>query len=144
LEHFRARLALGDKQRGAQGGLHDQFLLGTLGGVWQVGEQLQPLREVRYRFLIGRPLNGLLARPLPVANRLRTEARLCVMMRYQFRLSLSNLGKLRRQHLCNALMVLLACALQERLIGGIVDEGVLEEVPVARRPTALVVQFGIH
>ena len=33
------------------------------------------------------------------------------------------------QHLGNALMVLLARALQERLIGGILDEGVLEDVP---------------
>ena len=66
------------------------------------------------------------------------------MMRYQLRLGLGNLGKLRLQHLGNALMVLLSRALQERLIGGILDEGMLEDVPAARRQTALVDQFGIH
>ena len=55
------------------------------------------------------------------------------MMRQQLRLDLGNLGKLRLQHLGNTLMVLLARTLQERLIGGILDEGMLEDVPAARR-----------
>jgi hypothetical protein len=55
------------------------------------------------------------------------------MMRCQLRLELDNLSKLRPQHLGNTLMVLLACALQERLIDGILDEGMLEDIPAARR-----------
>jgi hypothetical protein len=65
-------------------------------------------------------------------------------MRQEFRLRLGSLGKLYCHHLGNALMVLLARTLQERLIGGILDEGVLEDVPAARRQTALVDQYGIH
>jgi hypothetical protein len=41
-------------------------------------------------------------------------------------------------------MVLLSRILQKRLIGGILDEGVLKDVPAARRQTALVDQFGIY
>ena len=92
--HFRGRIALGGDQRRAQGGLQVQLLLGTLGGVWQGREQLQPLGEVRDRFHIGRALDGPLARPLPVGNSLLAEARLGVVMRQQFGLGLDGLGKL--------------------------------------------------
>ena len=45
-----------------------------LGGVGQGGEHLQPLREVRHRFQIGRALESPLARLLPVGNGLPGEA----------------------------------------------------------------------
>ena len=86
----------------------------------------------------------MLTRTLPVRDGLGPEAGFCVMMGYQLRLGLGNVGKLRRQHLGNMLMILLARALQERLVGGILDEGVLEDLLAARRQTALVDQFGIH
>jgi hypothetical protein len=35
-------------------------------------------------------------------------------------------------------------ALQERLIGGVLDERMLEDIPTLRRQTALVDQFGLH
>ena len=54
-----------------RGWLRVKFLLGTLGGVWQGLEQLEPLGEVADRFQIGRALDGLLARPLPVGQGLR-------------------------------------------------------------------------
>ena len=65
-------------------------------------------------------------------------------MGHQLGLRLGSLGKQLYQHLGNALMVLLPYALQERLIGGILDEGVLEDVAAARRQPSLVDQFSLH
>jgi hypothetical protein len=39
-------------------------------------------------------------------------------------------------------VVVLPRALQERLIGGVLDQGVLENVPGPRRPPPLIEQFG--
>ena len=50
------------------------------------------------------------------------------MIRQQFRLRLGRLGKLLGEYLRNALMVLLPCALEERLLGGLLDQGMLEDV----------------
>jgi hypothetical protein len=121
-------LALGDNQRRAQGGLHDQLLLRTLGGVGQGGEYLQPFREVRDRFQIGRALNGALPRLLPVGESLRCEPGLGIVMGQQLGLRLAALRKMRLQHLGNALVVLLAGTPQQRLIGRVLDQGMLEEI----------------
>ena len=50
------------------------------------------------------------------------------MIGQQFGLRLYGVGKLRLQHLGNALMVLLAGALEQRLIGGLLDQGVFEQI----------------
>jgi len=68
---------------------------------------------VCHRFQIGRVLNGVLASPLPVDYRLSAKARLGVVMRQEFGLRLGGVGKLRLQHLRNALMILLARTLEE-------------------------------
>jgi hypothetical protein len=83
---------------------------------------------VCHRFQIGRVLNGVLASPLPVDHRLSAKARLGVVMRQEFGLRLGGVGKARLQHLGNALMVLLARAAQQRLIGCVLDQGMLEDV----------------
>src|SRR5437867_2210278 len=69
--------------RRAEGGLQDQFLPSALRGVREGPEHLQPLRDMRCHFQMCRALQGALARPLPVANRLLAEARLRVMMGHQ-------------------------------------------------------------
>jgi hypothetical protein len=48
------------------------------------------------------------------------------VLRQQLRLGFRDLGKVFGQHLGNALVVLLARTFQERLIGRILDEGVLK------------------
>jgi hypothetical protein len=96
-------------------------------------EQLQTFGEVRERFRMSRALDGTLARPLPISHSLFPETRLRVMMRRQLRLALGNLSKLCRQYLGNALMVLLARAFQERWIGGVLDESMLEDILAVRR-----------
>jgi hypothetical protein len=55
------------------------------------------------------------------------------VMRQQFRLGGNSLGKLRFQHLGNALMVLLPGAAQQRLIGRVLNQRVLEQVDGLRR-----------
>ena len=69
-----------------------------------------------------------LPRPLPVADRLLREPRLRVVVRQQLGLRLDDLGKLRLQHLGNALVVLLPRALEQRLIGRLLDQRMLEDV----------------
>jgi hypothetical protein len=86
----------------------------------------------------------MLARPLPVAYSRLTEAGFRVMMRQQFWLGLDGLRKLRLQHLRNPLMVLLPCAPQQRLIGGLLDEGMLEDILALRRQPPLVDQLSVH
>jgi hypothetical protein len=63
------------------------------------------------------------------------------MMGHKFGLGFNALGKL-RQDLGNPLMGLLPRALQERLIGGLLDEGVLEGVLVLREEPRLVEELG--
>ena len=62
----------------------------------------------------------------------------------QFRLGLTGLGEPLRQYLRNALMVLLARTLEERLIGGFLDEGMLKNVPITRWQTTLVDQLSVY
>jgi hypothetical protein len=53
------------------------------------------------------------------------------------------LGQLCLQHLSNVLMVLLPRALQERLIGGVLDQGMFEEIRRLGRHPPLVEEFGL-
>ena len=71
-------------------------------------------------------------------------ARLRVVVRQQFRLRGADLGEARLQHVGNALMVLLAGTAEQRLIGRILDEGVLEEVGRLRRQPPLLQQLRLH
>ena len=65
-------------------------------------------------------------------------------MRQQFGLRLGGLGKLRLQHLRNALVVLLAGAPQQGLIGRVLDERMLEEVGRLGGSAPLVHQLRLH
>src|SRR5262245_58889262 len=128
LSSFGSRIAFGDHQRSAQGDVEREFLLETLGSLRQSLEYLQSLHEMTDSFEIGRPLDGLLAGPLPITNRLCTEPCLRVMIRYQLRLSLDRLGKPLFQHLGNALVILLTGASEQRLICCILNERMLKRI----------------
>ena len=65
-------------------------------------------------------------------------------MRQQLRLGLGGLREARCQDLRNALVILLPGALEQRLIGRILDEGVLEHVGGLGRGAALVEELGLH
>ena len=67
-----------------------------------------------------------------------------VVMRQQLGLGLASLWELCLQHLCNALVILLPRALEQRLIGRLLDEGMLEQIRGLWWHTALVEQLGLH
>jgi hypothetical protein len=119
-------------------------LLGALGSVRQNREDGESLREVGDGFRMGGALDGVLPRPMPIPDRLGGEARLRAVMRQEFGLGGSGLGKLCLQHLGNALMIPLPCAAQQRRIGNIADQGVFEEVGGLRWQPTLIQQFGVH
>jgi len=104
----------------------------------------EPFREVANGFYMRRALVSVLAGPLPVENRVLRQTRLGVVMRHQLRLRLDGLGKLRLQHLRSPLVIALSRALQERLIGGFLDQSMLEDVPAPWRHTPLVDQLGVY
>ena len=106
-------MALRGDQRRAKGHLQDQLLPSAFGGVRQRPEHLQPCGEVSDGFEIGRALDGSLAGPLPVGNRLLLKTRPRIVMGHQFRPRVGGLRKSLRQDLRNALVVLLPSALEQ-------------------------------
>ena len=88
-------------------------------------------------------LDSTLARPLPVGNSLLCEPSLRVVMRQQLGLCLDQLGKLCLQHLSNALVILLPRALEQRLIGCVLDESMLKDIGGLGWHAPLVEQFGL-
>ena len=118
-------------------------MLGALGGVWQSFEQIQPLAEVTDRLYVGRALAGSLPCPLPIRDRLLNQSSLGVMMGKEFRLRFLDVRETRFQHLRNLLVILLAFALEQRLIGRVLNQRMLEEVGCLRREPALIEQFGL-
>ena len=103
-----------------------------------------PLREVTDRFHMGRAPSGALAGPLPVAHGLLRQARLGVVVRQQLGLRLGEVGKALGHHLRRALVVLLPGAPQQRLIGRILHQGMLERIGGLRRHAPLVEHLGLH
>jgi hypothetical protein len=118
---FWGRMPLEDQECRAQGKLQREFLLKTFEGVWQGAEQFQPFCQVHERFHIGRALNSALTGLLPVRNGLCSATCLGVVMRQQFRLLLTHLGKPFLQHLRNPLVVLSLGAPEQRRIGRLLD-----------------------
>jgi hypothetical protein len=116
----------------------------ALGRLWEDLKVLQAGAEMIDRFHIGRTRDGPLPCPLPVDNGLFTQACLRVVMSQQFGLRLAELGKARLHHLGNALMVLLAGAPQQGLIGRVPDQGVLETVGRLGWQSLLVEKLCLH
>ena len=58
---FRRAIPLGEHQHLTEGGHQGQLLPGPRWGIWQSGEELDPLCKVRDRFQIGRSLDSILA-----------------------------------------------------------------------------------
>ena len=59
-------------------------------------------------------------------------------MRQQFGVGLDGVGKPGLQHLCNLLVVALPCTLQQRLIGRLLNQRMLEELTGLRWHAALI------
>ena len=80
------------------------------------------------RLRVRRARHGALARDLPVADGQFDQSGLRVVMRYDFRLLLRDVGKALYQRIADALVVAAAGALEKRLVGGVLHERVLEGV----------------
>src|SRR5262249_14146365 len=138
LRYFWSCLAPDSHQCRAEGGQEVQLRLALLGSDCQALEQHQAPRKMIDRFGMGRALERAPPGPLPVPNRRLIESRLCVMMSHQLTRCRGSPASLRGEHLGRPLMVLLSRALQERLIGGILDERMLEDIPAVWWQTELI------
>ncbi|WP_410969709.1 hypothetical protein, partial [Salmonella sp. SAL4450] len=73
----------------------------------------------------------------------RGETRRGVVVRQEFGLCFRRVGKPLGQHLSNALVILLARTLQQRLVRGILNQRMLEDVGCLGWYAPLVEQFGL-
>ena len=112
--------------------------------VGQMLEHVEPSGEVCDGFRIRRSFVSTLARVLPVTDGLLNQARLGAMVGEQFGLDLGRLRKSLGKHLSDPLMELLASALQQRMVGRLLDQRMLEGVDRVRRGAAPVHEFRIH
>ena len=126
--HLRRRVALGEDQWGAEGGVEREFLLRALGSIRQGREQGQRRGQVADGLEIGRACDRALPRPLPVGDGLCGEPRLRVVTGQHLGLRLHEGGKAASSTVAICMMELLARALQQRGVGGLLHEGVLEAV----------------
>ena len=93
------------------------------------------------RFHVCRALDRALGRPLPAAGRLLGKSSFGVMVRQEFGLGFPYLRKPVFHDTGNPVVNKAAAALQQRLVCGIADEGVLEDILGALRVPAPVDQF---
>jgi hypothetical protein len=117
----RGRPTLGTIHSRTEGEQQVQLVLRPLGGVRHGLQHLQSGSEMAHGFHIGRAFKGSLASPLPVDDRLRVEAGLSIVVRQQFGLGLGEVWKALDHYLRRALVVLLPCAPQQRLICRILE-----------------------
>ena len=84
-----------------------------------------------------------LARLEPIRHGPFGGARFAVVVGQQLGLRLDDLRELALQQLGDLPVILLAGAPQQRLVGGVLDQRVLEDVAGPRRPAALIEQLGL-
>ena len=120
-----------------------QLLLSPARRIRQGRHKLDALLEMRDGLGAGRAKDRALARALPVRHSLRRQPGFGVVVRGKFGVRVSHLGETLLQHLRNPRMVLVADAAQERLVGGLLDKGVLEDVGGRWRSAPAVHEFGL-
>ena len=119
-------------------------MFGEFGGLRQGAEQLQASGSVTGGFAVSGALQCSSASRLPVQDRLRGQAGLGVMVGQQFGPCFDDLWESGFQCIGDALVVLLARALEQRLVGGLLDQCVLEAVRRLWRAALLVQELGGH
>jgi hypothetical protein len=85
-------MALRQDQRGAQGQVHLQLVLGARRRIRQRPEQGQRPGEVAHGLHIGGARDGALACPLPIGEGLRPQACRRIMLGHQLRLARGCVG----------------------------------------------------
>lgn len=101
----------------------------ALGCLRQLFDELQRLAEMDYRFRVGRVFHGTLPGAAPIGDASVDLASLRIVVGDNLRFGLDNVWKLLFQHLCDALVQLLALAPEERLVRCFLDQRMLEDVP---------------
>ena len=103
-------------------------MLPTLDRVGQRVEEFQARRQVTGGFGVGRTLGRALSGPLPVRNRRLGQSGCGVVVRDQLGPGLHGLGKTVFQGQGNLAVISLAPALEQGLIGTLLDQGLAEGV----------------
>ena len=130
-------------QRSTEGQAKGQFHLVAVSAFGRRHEKVyRRFKMIGCRRIGPRPHRPL-ARALPVGNGLVGEPRLGVVVRLQFRFGRDSRGKLALQHLGDLSVIVLAGPFEQRLIGRVLHQCVLEQVPRAGRSTPLVEQLGV-
>jgi hypothetical protein len=119
-------------------------VLGALRCVWERGEQREPALHMGDGFDIGRAMERPGAGLLPVAHGLGVAPGFGVVVRQDLGLGRDNVWKPGFEELRNLLVVLLPGAFQQRGIGSILDECMLENVAGTGWPAPLIEEFGAH
>jgi hypothetical protein len=100
-------------------------------------------RQVPDRFLDRRSPHCVLGGPLPKGDRRCRQPGLAIVVRDELRAALDGVNEALLQQFRDLAVIMLAGAPQQRLVGGILDQRVLEDVARARRPAALIQQLSL-
>jgi hypothetical protein len=99
---------------------------------------------MRQSFGVRRSRDRLFTGSQPISSCGERQGRLSEVMGDEFRPRLCILGKLLHHYLRDTLVVLLTGAAQQRLIGGILDERMLERIGGLRRHPPLVHELSVY
>ena len=140
-KHLRSRISLRRNQGHAEQCAHPELLPVARGARRNPIESREPLAQMAHRFDVGRVLDGALARLLPVPDRLLGESGLREMVGELLGLLLGRIGEARLEGLRDLPVELLAAPLEERLVGRLLDQRMLEDVAGMRHRPTLVEQL---
>ena len=141
---FGRRVAACGDVGGAERVQELQLLGVAFGRLCEVHDERQSFRQVADRLDVRRPLPRPQPRLQPVADALLGQARLGEVMGEQLRPRLGGLRELRFQHLGDPPVELLSLALDQRVVQGILEQRVLEDVAAAGRPALRVQDFSLN
>ena len=141
---FRSSMTLRFFQSGSHREKDIQFLPGTPWCGGKRGEQFQTFPQVANRFQIRIAGGRFFPCMLPRGNRGLGETGYGVVMGHEFGLGLNGLWKLRGQDLGNLLVVLTPRAMEQSLIGHILNQGMLKQVRGLRGRSPLIHYFRLH
>ena len=129
-------------QRHAEGRVQFDLLMEAFGGFRLIAKQLQSAPQLLNRLLEGPPIERPRAGPIPIVDRLHRVSRFGEVAGNDLGLCLGDVRELRFERLADPLMKLLALLFDERVVGRVLDQGVLERVLRARQAAPLAEQVG--
>ena len=116
----------------------------AFGRLRERADECQALRQVADGLDLRRPFSRPQPRLEPVPGALLGQARLGEVMGEQLRPRLGRLRELRFQHFGDPPVELLALSLDQRVVQGVFEQRVLEDVTAARRPALRVQDVSLN